>query len=376
METEVLTNESAELPGKAPTTAESLEAAYDATVGKAEPAQGAIKAKQTDAERARDEAGRFARKEGEEKPKPATAVSQTEVAKPEKFGIKRPDSWKKELWSIWDKLDAGETLTREEQKQFLQYIPERESQYQSGVSTYKAEWDRAKPLIEAMSPYQPMLQQAGIQPEQAVAALMQNHQALAYGTPQQKLETFARLSQEYGVPLNELLIQGEDGKVYINQQYFKAQQQAKQPNAVTPQDVDRIVAQRMQQVQVQAAVSQFQSAKDKDGQPLYPHFETVKQTMDGLLRSGLATDLHGAYESALALPQHRALYEAQQTAKREAEDAAKRAEAAAKAERARHNTISTKTSSPTGQPKTKGNGREAIVNAMSDAYDAHVGGRI
>lgn len=360
--------------------AESLSQAWDATIGKNDEAES-----KDSGAKARDESGRFAKKEGDA-PKAETAKdsAKPDAAKPEqtaaeRFGVKRPDSWKKELWPIWDKLDAGQPLTREEQKQFLEYIPHRESEYQKGVSAYKAEWDRAKPLIDALSPYQQLIQQAGLQPEQAVASLMSTHQSLSYGTPQQKLQTFARLSQEYGIPLNELLIQGEDGKVYLNQQYFQAQQQQaqKQNAGITPQDVDRIVAQRLQQAQIQAAVAQFQATKDKDGKPLYPHFEAVKQTMDGLLRSRLATDLHGAYEAALAMPQHRELYEAQQTAKREAEEAARKAEALAKADRARHNTISPKTSSPTGQQKAqKGNGREAIVNAMSEAYDAHIGGRI
>lgn len=370
--TETAAIDTTEAQGKQPSVAESLSAAWDATVAKQE-AQGGDKGA---GERVRDGSGKFVKKdEPAARTDDAATTATAAAAQAERFGIKRPDSWKKELWPIWDKLDAGQPLTREEQKQFLEYIPHRETEYQKGVSTYKTEWDRAKPLIDAVAPYQPFLQQANLKPEQFVAALAQSDQALRYGTPQQKMETFIRLAQDYQVPLQELFVKGEDGQVYFNQNYLRQHAQQAQPSqtGLTKQDVAMMLAQE----RLVASVQQFQTAKDKDGSLLYPHFNEVKQTMDGLLRSGLATDLQGAYDAALRMPQHQALYEAQQTAKRDAEAAAKKAEEAATAERARLKTVSTRTSTPAGPVNTpKGNGREAIANALSEAYDRHVGGRI
>ena len=349
-----------------PSVRDALEAAYVQTIEKPEQEAKAQTAPKDDAARQRDEAGRFAPKKEDAKPADAAPTAQ---AKTEKLGIKRPDSWKKELWPIWDKLDAGEPLTREEQKQFLEYIPHRESEYQRGVSTYKQEWENAKPLIEALVPYQGFLRQANLKPEQYVSMLAQTEQQLRFGTPQQKLAAFVKFAQDYQVPMQEMFVRGEDGQIYFNQQHLQAAQQAQQ-QGLTRNDVQAMLAQE----RVAAMVQQFQSSKGSDGKPLYPYFNEVRQTMDGLLRSGLATDLHGAYEAALKLPQHQALYDAQQTAKREAEEAEKKREAAEVAARARSNTVSTKTTSPTGP--VGGNGKANLRAQLEEAYDKHVGGRI
>ena len=125
---------------EAPTLRETVEAAYDSTVGAAETAAtdapvvvetaapgATTPAADTDAGRARDASGRFieADKEKPTAAKPVKAPA-TAAAPVEKIGVKRPDSWKKELWPIWEKLDAGEALSREERKQFLEYLPQRE----------------------------------------------------------------------------------------------------------------------------------------------------------------------------------------------------------------------------------------------------------
>jgi hypothetical protein len=361
-----------------PTVREALEQAYDKVIApEVAPEAGADAAEVVVAEReqrARDEAGRFAKQEAKPEVKPEAkpeAKPEPEV-KAERFGIKRPDSWKKELWPIWDKLDSGQALTREEQKAFLEYIPHREGEYQKGVSTYKQEWENARPLLEAVTPYQPFLAQHKIKPEQFVAALAQTDQTLRFGTPQQKLATFVRFAQDYQIPLNEMFVKGDDGQVYFNQQYMQPQQQASQ--GLTAQDVERLVGQRLQQAQIVAAVQQFKEAKDGEGKPLYPHFDEVRQTMDGLLRSGLATDLAGAYHSALRMPQHQSIYDAQQTAKREAEELAKKREESEKAERARQKAVSARTSSPTGP--SGGNGKASIRELLEHAYDKHVTGRV
>ena len=369
---------------EAPTLRETVEAAYDSTVGAAETAAtdapvvvetaapgATTPAADTDAGRARDASGRFieADKEKPTAAKPVKAPA-TAAAPVEKIGVKRPDSWKKELWPIWEKLDAGEALSREERKQFLEYLPQREGEYAKGVSAYKAEADHAKALRDAIAPYQPMLQQTGMRPEQFISSLANTHQTLTNGTPEQKLRTFAKFAQDYQIPLNEMLIQGEDGKVYLNQEYFKPQQ----PQGIAPEDVDKRVVTTMQKMMWANTVQNFVQARDKDGNPLYPHYEKVKGTMDGLLRAGLFPDLPSAYGGALRLPQHADLYEAEQKQLRDQQAAAKLKEEADKVARARANAASPRTSTPTAS--VDGGGKKGLRDTVEAAYDQHIGGRI
>src|SRR3990167_10909003 len=99
------------------------------------------------AERLRDEKGRFAegKAEGKAEVKP---VPQAQTPVPAVAKVPRPSSWKKDYWEHWDKLDPSVAA----------YINQRESEYAKGVSTYKQEWDSAKPLLDAVAPFLPTLQ--------------------------------------------------------------------------------------------------------------------------------------------------------------------------------------------------------------------------
>lgn len=342
---------------------------------------GEVKPDTTTGERVRDpETGRFVPATDAKDPKAGAPAKQTEKpAAPaatveERLGVKRPDSWKKELWTLWDKLDAGQPLTKEERKQYLEYVHEREGQFTKGVSAYKAEAEHAKALQAAIAPYQPMMQQQGITPEKFITTLASVHQTLSSGNPQDKLKAFARFAQDYQIPLHELLVQGEDGKVYLNQQYFQTQQDAAQSGQVSPQDIDKLVDRKMQQMMLQRMVQEFEAAKDAGGNVLHPHFQVLRQTMDGLLRSGVVTDLQSAYDMAFKAPQHADIYASVQEQDRKAKDEARQREELDKAARAKANAVSPKTSTPTG--KVGETGKKSLRAALEDSYDQHVAGRI
>lgn len=335
----------------------------------------------TAGERVRDpETGRFVETKDDKKAdpvkqtdKPAT-IKATVTTVEEKLGVKRPDSWKKDLWTLWDKLDAGQPLSREERKQYLEYINEREGQYTKGVSAYKAEADHAKALRAAIAPYEQMMASQGITPDKFIATLANVHQTLSSGAPQDKLRAFARFAQDYQIPLHELLVQGEDGKVYLNQQYFQTQQDAAQSGQVSPQDIDKLVDRKMQQMMLARVVQEFEQAKDAGGNLLHPHFQVLRQTMDGLLRSGVVRDLQSAHDMALKAPQHAELYVSVQEQDRKTKDEAKQREEAEKAARAKANAVSPKTSTPTG--KVGDTGKKGLRAALEDSYETHVAGRI
>lgn len=293
------------------------------------------------AERLRDEAGRFVAK--------TDAVTQP-VTPQEKPRPQRPNTWKKEHWESYDKLAA-------ENPQLAEYILQRESEFTKGVSTYKQEWDRAKPLLEAMAEFQPLLQQHNIEPTQWIRNLGHAHRMLATGTPEQRLQMFHRLAQDYQVPLQALV--GAQG------QYTPPPQPAIDPN-----EIDRRIEARLREQATQAEINAFASNKEK-----YPHFEEVRDTMAGLLQSGLAEGLGDAYEAALRHPRHATIFTSLQEQQRQSEDARAAEERRKQAELARRKAVSPRSTTPTAS-SASGNAPKGIRASIESAFDSVAAGRI
>lgn len=312
--------------------------------------------------RQRDDKGRLLPGKSE---KPEAVTTETVVSQEVKAAKPRPDSWKKDYWDYWEKLDP----------KLQDYLHERESDFRKGVGTYKAEYDRLKPFGDAVTPYLQLWEQAGVSPDQAVRNMAETDRILRSGSKDEKLRLMAYMAQSYGVPMHEMLVQGEDGKVYFNQQYLGQTQQQPQQQGITPEQVEQIVQANIQRVAWLQQVKDFREAKDGNGSPLHPHVAEVEVTMAGLLRAGLAKDLPSAYDAALRMPQHAALFEAQQTAKRQAEEEAKKREAAAVAARARAGAVSVKSQSPTGAAAGEKT-RKGLRDTIAEAMDAVESGRV
>jgi hypothetical protein len=335
------------------TLSEAFEAAETPATEVTEPVVDAPQeTAQEKADRIRDEKGRFASKP-EKTPEISTQaapqVSEAEAPKP----LQRPSSWKKDYWDRWEKITA-------EDRNFAEYLLQREQQFASGVSTYKAELDNAKPILDAIQPFVPELQQYGIQPTQWIQQLGHAHRTLALGSPEQKMLMFARLAKDYNVPLEQMFVTGQDGQLYLNQQV----QQAPQPQ----QDVRTVVSQLLVEERMQQEVAAMQ------GSDQYPHFAAVRETMAGLLQAGIATDLKGAYDAAVALPQHAELREAEQEQQRQQEEAKRAADAAAAAKRAKANAVSVRSATPNGT--VTNSGKRGIRDLLSENLEAVGGGRV
>lgn len=316
--------------------------------------------------RARDESGRLlpgkaARQdpaaEPEKAAQPQVAAAQATATPAAAPKIPRPSSWKKDYWDHWDKLDPA----------VAQYINQREQEAVKGVSTYKAEFDRLKPLDEAMSEFMPILQQHGIEPTQWIRNLGNAHRMLAMGSPEQKLSMFAKLAQDYQIPVQNLFVQGQDGRLYLNPQVQafqpQQQQQAQQP------DIASLIDQKLEERALYRTIAEFESEAPEK----YPHYEAVKQTMAGLLQAEIATDLEDAYQQALKLPRHADLYaqdQEQEQRLRAERDAQEKAKQVA---RARSQAVSPRSGTPTaaaqGAQSPKG-----IRAALESAFDEHAGG--
>jgi hypothetical protein len=303
-------------------------------------------------QRARDELGRFAAK-AEDKP-----AEVAPVIEPPQPVINRPSTWKKEYWPLYDKLATGQALNADEAKKLADYTNQRENEFKSGVSTYKAEAEAAKEIQTAIAPFMPELQRYNIAPGQWIASLGRAHQTLQSGSPQDKLAMFQRLAQEYGVPLSSIA-EGAQAPQVDPQLQWVTQELTGIKSAWTKfQEQQETQAQQAMQDQIKS----FASA------PGHEHFEAVKDHMARLLSSGMAQDLQTAYDKAVRLNDEVWTSVQQQRATQTTQQAAA---AVAKAKAA---AVSPKSASPSAPGDQKPKGLRAQLEAGVDA--ALGGGRV
>lgn len=325
-------------------------------------------------ERPRDEQGRFVEKAAAkpaEAKAPAAAPLPAE-APPVLQPIPRPSSWGKEMWPVWEKLSKGEALSGQEARKLAEYNAKREGDYAKGVSTYKAEFDNAKPLVEALQPHMDSIKQMGIQPAQFVSNLANAHNALSRGSPDQKLSMLMKLAQDYQIPVQNLFVRGQDGQVYFNPQVQPYQAQPQQRPAPQAQDVAQLVREEVANFTSQQAIQQFAEARDAQGNPLRPHFETVKADMALLLDAGKAQDLEDAYRKALRMNDE--LWQAEQDAKTKADEAARVARQQQAVAAAKASNVSPKSATPAA--KTTNGGAKGLRAQLEDAFDQHTASRV
>lgn len=291
------------------------------------------------------------------------------VPQPAEPAIPRPSSWRKDMWPVWDKLNQGTPLNAQEQRQLAKYNVERENDFAKGVSTYKNEWDQVKPIAEAMQQFLPELQKNNIKPEQWISNLGNAHRMLATGAPEAKASMFLKLAKDYGVPIESLFVQGQDGRLYANPSIQPhQQQQAPQP------DVTQTVRQILLEEKVSQELHDFATTTDDKGNLKHPHFPILKQTMQGLLQAELAQDINEAYDIALKHPRHADIYAQVQEQEQRVELERKAAEQAKVVTRARTNAVSVKGSTPTAPA---GNSQKSRRETIADAFDQHSeGGRL
>jgi hypothetical protein len=199
----------------------------------------------------------------------------------------RPTTWKKEYLNIWDKLEKNEPVSKEEFNKFAEYANQRETEYKKGVSAYKGEVDRIKPLENAIAPYRQHLQQQGINEVALIDNLVKSHFVLAQAPYEQKVQMFNRLAQDYGIQLN--------GNPQQTDPYI--QQLMNQLNTVN-QEVGTIKNRYEQEEQNRLMGEINRVANDVEK---FPHFESVREDMAQLLERGLAQNLESAYAKAVRM---------------------------------------------------------------------------
>jgi len=294
--------------------------------------------------------------------KPAENLSDDEFAvkdeEPQEKPVSRPSTWKKEYVQIWDKMEKGEQISKEDFVKFAEYANQRESEYKKGVSTYKAEADRAKAYENAIAPFADNLAKRGIQPTQYIENLVRAEQILSSAPYEQKLQAFQKLAADYGIQLN-------GGQMTQVDAY--TQQLMSQLNQVN-QEVSSIKG-RFAQEENQRLMNEIE--KYRSDKANYPHFDVVREEMAQLLELGKAQDLETAYKKAVRMnddvwskEQERLLQEAKHTAMKAQE--VKKAKAAA---------VSVKSTTPSGKisdPSDKKDRRSIIEEQLGSVMSGRL----
>ena len=284
----------------------------------------------------RDESGRFA------KPEPQPEVEDEEPP----VWRRPPASWKKDFHEVWQKADP----------KMQEYAWQREEQMRAGVEPLLSKAQFADAMQEAISPYMNTIQGLGLQPEKAVAALMEADHKLRNSDPQTKMQYFMQLAQSYGINLGGM--QGQAPTAAPNSVDPMVYQLQNELNKVRGE----VMGWKQQQEMVENQtllneINQFSLKAD--------HFEEVRPTMIQLLQSGVAQTLDEAYDKAIRLDP--TLFEQTLKAK-QAEESAKQAKEAnrvAKTARAAAVSVRSATPGPNTAPKAA-NRRALLEEAFSE----------
>ena len=311
----------------------------------------------------RDEKGRFKAQEAstdQDSAEEPDLVGETSDVPEEE--IKRPTTWKKEYVEVWNKMQEGKPLDKEEFAKFAEYANQRESEYKKGVSAYKAEADNARQLTEAIGPFVPELQSQGIHPVAWINNLGRAHMILTKAPYDQKVQMFHRLASDYGIQLNQDSLQAPQ-QAYVD----PYQQQLMQQLQATQQQVQQLSAIREQEenARLTSEISRVSSNKER-----FPHFEMVREDMAQLLERGLAQDLESAYAKAVRMNDEAYKLEQDKLLK-SANTQASKAQQVAKA---KATAVSPRSATPSGQvSKTDAKDRRSLL--MANLADVE-GGRV
>ena len=336
----------------------ALEAAMDAALEQAEEneiEQEPVEAEETESEPVTEESDKAeVSEEDSEEPAEGVQAAESEESdeEPQEEPVKaipRPTTWKKEYLPIWDKLSAGQQLTKEESLKLAEYSNQRESEYKKGVSTYKQEADNAKVLVEAIAPFVPEMQAQNISPAAWINNLGRAHMILSKAPYEQKVELFHRLARDYGIQLGESVapVQQDPQSYALNQQLAALQSEVQQV---------RGWREREEQSRLMAEIQKVSSNAEK-----FPHFEVVREDMAQLLERGLAQDLETAYAKAVRMNDEVFKLEQERLLAQVKKEASK-AQQVAKAKAA---AVSPKSVTPSGVGnKADGKDRRSIIAAQ------------
>lgn len=250
------------------------------------------------AQRARDEKGRFAAKDGQDAAQPAEAKPEGEQATDPK-----PDAPKV--------IQAPASLNAQEKEAFAKAPPDlqqfivrreyqRDADYQRKTQEIAAERKLYGELQQPMTAVAQFAQRFNAHPGQ----VLERWAAVQDGLLRDPAGTIKTLAQQFNVPLAQLAGDGQQQDTYVDPQVAALQQKvATFEQHFQSQQQQAELAKRQQDLAarqtVESSITEFSSATDDVGQPKYPHFEALRPHMAALIETGAAKDLSDAYDQAM-----------------------------------------------------------------------------
>lgn len=200
-----------------------------------------------------------------------------------------PDFWDEETREAFEGLDdeAKALMLRVNEQSQASFTRKTQKLAEQGKAT-----EAMAGMLETWGPY---LTQLGAQTTEAqvgaIGHVLQIEAVLRTGTPEQKLQAYQAIQREYQIPQPTSSGDDDDDGWDAGDGIPKAAQQ--QIDALTQrvQQLTRALQQGQTQQrtnqaqQVQQVVNDFKATKGEDGQPKYPHFDTLDKAIGGLLRN-------------------------------------------------------------------------------------------
>jgi hypothetical protein len=143
-----------------------------------------------------------------------------------------------------------------------------------------------------------------------------------------------------------------------------------QQPAFDPRMLEQLVEKKLTETTLNQTLAAFQ----QDVPTKYPHFETVRGTMSGLLQAGLANDLPSAYEAALRHPKHSDLFDELQQQQSASQESERKAVQQQKVQRARANAVSINSATPGGVMNAAS--EKGLRDEIAANLRQHIGGRV
>lgn len=201
-----------------------------------------------------------------------------------------PQSWKKEMHGIWDKLEKGEPLTREESRQATRYYNEREKQMLAGLEGYKGDAGYGRTLREAIKPFTDVLKAQGVDEVKAVTFLLNAHKGLS--DPRTAKDWYARIAKSYGIEAAQAAADAAGGAAAGGQQ-----DPAVQALMAQVQEIRGHLTEQQQREYEARVASTSKEVEAFASDPAHPYFDECGEHIAKLIAAGYS--LKDAYEAAV-----------------------------------------------------------------------------
>jgi hypothetical protein len=220
--------------------------------------------------------------EPEEKPDTSQDGEQNiEEEKQDADSVTAPQHWPEEHRQTFS------SLPKEQQDFVLSRVKETEADYTRKTQSIAEQRKSYEALDQVLQPYQQQFAQSGITTAEAVARLLNAHNALS----QRPKETLQKLALQYGVNLTGDEEDFADPQIIEQDGRFQKTEQAVNQLSGTIGE--------MQQQQLQAQVDAFEQSRNDDGTLKHPHFTQVREQMGRLMAADQSLTMEKAYADAV-----------------------------------------------------------------------------